>query len=310
MKDILIIGSTAMTYAGINQVIPKDLDLVMTYDTYVSWIKSLHKKENVKVLKVVPLKSNKIHVVILNDEKIKNIEIEIAFKGSTAEELLYFPAWHKGTDVFLFESFNLFYASINTLLTLKLSHRYLKNSPHFLKTMRDIHKLRAANAFVEEVEWFKRREAETYDYSHPSLNVNKNEFFKNETYNKYDHDDLHEAIKIGNYPAYKDILSDNAQVKCDKTKWDNLSDYKKLNCALEECYVLALERSLIPNDFKTNPKKAFETALIKVCTSITSGWFREWCWENYDYILENYEDFYLNKFHEALKSGKIKLHQQ
>ena len=41
-------------------------------------------------------------------------------------------------------------------------------------------------------------------------------------------------------------------------------------------------------------------ALMKVCTSITSGWFREYAWENYDKVLDLYnelgEDDYVQRF--------------
>jgi hypothetical protein len=68
---------------------------------------------------------------------------------------------------------------------------------------------------------------------------------------------------------------------------------------------LTLERGLIPNNFETDPKKTFEIALKKVCTSITSGWFREWCWNNYNFILENYNEEFVDKFKVALEAGRI-----
>jgi len=44
----------------------------------------------------------------------------------------------------------------------------------------------------------------------------------------------------------------------------------------------------------------FEMALMKVCTSITSGWFREYAWENYQKVLDLYdslgEDDYVKRF--------------
>jgi hypothetical protein len=131
-------------------------------------------------------------------------------------------------------------------------------------------------------------------------------FFKDETYNFYQHDDIHESVKIGEQPAYKMIIEEGQQVKCSLDKWNTLTEQQRLHCALEECYVLSLERGLIPNEFKTDPKKTFDIALVKVCTSITSGWFREWCWRNYDLIKENYNEDYCIKFKNALELNLIR----
>ena len=46
-------------------------------------------------------------------------------------------------------------------------------------------------------------------------------------------------------------------------------------------------------------------ALEKVCTSITSGWFREFAWENFDVVTNLYNDDYITKFTNAMKDGII-----
>ena len=42
-------------------------------------------------------------------------------------------------------------------------------------------------------------------------------------------------------------------------------------------------------------------ALEKVCTSITSGWFREYAWENYHRVVHMYKTLgvndYIDRFH-------------
>ena len=79
----------------------------------------------------------------------------------------------------------------------------------------------------------------------------------------------------------------------------------------EEACVLALERSMIPFDFKPNPHKSFATALEKVATSITSGFFREYAYRNYHAVLNLYNasgrDQYVAKFLKALEAGKIEV---
>lgn len=189
--------------------------------------------------------------------------------------------------------------------TLKMSHRYLKNSPSFLKTMRDIRNLRAAGRDkIVDADFFKAREAATYDYGHPKLNVDKGAFFKDDVPYVYDHDTLHEAVAHLERPAYTFYMKDGAQVMTDKAKFFTLPLHVRLLGVLEESYVLALERSVIPH--KSDPEKAFMMALSKVCTSITSGWFREYAWENYEAVRALYNGAYVDKFEAALAAGRIK----
>jgi hypothetical protein len=196
----------------------------------------------------------------------------------------------------------------------KLSHRYLKNSPHFKKTMDDILQLRSRGWFPAKLpesshyfEWFKKREKETLSYKHPDLTVKKDDFFRKDTGVDYvfDHDTIHEAVAVQGKPAYTNYLADGATVKTDKTKFFSLPLEQQLLGPLEESYVLALERHQIPNDFKPDRRKSFEIALMKVCTSITSGWFREFAWENHAAILALYNENYVDKFKSALEAGKI-----
>lgn len=190
---------------------------------------------------------------------------------------------------------------------MKETHKYRKNSPHFMKTMQD-------NCFLKTIkdidglkvkfkEFYDTRYKETYDYNHPNLNQNKQEFFTDEIPYVFDHDtDLHEAVKHLDKPAYRYYMQAGAEVMCDKEKFSNLSEFVRLLGVLEESYVLALERSVIP--YCTDPKKAFDIALEKVCTSITSGWFREFAWNNYYKVQSMYHESYVEKF----KNHVIKLH--
>ncbi len=80
----------------------------------------------------------------------------------------------------------------------------------------------------------------------------------------------------------------------------------RLAGVLEESYVLALERSQVPFKGKLAPKTSFMIALEKVCTSITSGWFREYAWENYNKVLALYDPNYVKKFWEAVDNEVVK----
>ena len=70
--------------------------------------------------------------------------------------------------------------------------------------------------------------------------------------------------------------------------------------------MLACERSLIPHPGKMTPKQAWTFALSKVCSSITSGWFREFAYENIFEVMKSYPENYWDKFQQAAKEGKVR----
>ncbi len=288
---MLIVGSEALKqHIDINRI-PRDIDIIGTYDEVSDYVNTI-----VGGLKEArPFAKGKKYLFRKGDTIV---EAEIAWPGSLAEEFLNLS--HDG------RYFRPGYATLIQLYTLKLSHRYLRNSPHFRKTMQDIQLMRDAGAEIQfhMLDWFRRRELETYDYGHPSLNVKKGDFFKGDGIDYvYDHDSIHKAMKHQEFPAYTYFKS--GEVKVSKAMFDNM-DYKlQLNSVLEESYVLALERSQIPYP-DTAPKRSFLIALEKVCTSITSGWWREFAWEHYDDVLKMYNEKYVSKFWNGVRDGIVK----
>lgn len=296
---IVTIGSVALRYWIKDFPVGKDIDLMMSYDDYVLFCKSLGSD----VVSHYPI-SNGNKFVIKTSFKI--YEIEIAWENSTAEKFMNLVEADPNSVKI---SETEFIPSVEALYTLKMSHRYLRNSPHFIKTLRHIKWMREEYYCVIShtyYDWYNSRMAETYNYSHPSLNTTKNDFFKEETFYVYDHDDIHMSIKIGDVPAYTRILANDSPVNCDYNKFCALEEEYKLACAVEECYTLALERCLIPNTFSVDTLATFKIALMKVCTSVTSGWFREWCWENHDMILRSYNPSFVQKFQSSLEAGSIR----
>lgn len=312
---MLIIGSHAMQakLQGLTELRhPRDIDLIGRWDEVQTMISAFNKTW---IVEARPFAEGKKYVLKLRDGRI--FEYEIAWPGTTAEWLIRLveedresvgivghPTFH---DVVV--------PSLDILYALKLSHRYLKNSPHFLKTMQDIHKMRSFDATlrIEHVEWFKARQKETYNYGHPSLMVKKGDFFKGDGVSYvYDHDDIHVTMAhLKNHlglvsPAYRFYMKDGAEVDCDKNKFFYVNEEVRLLGVLEETQVLALERSQIPFKGKVEPKASFDMALMKVCTSITSGWFREFAWESYDKVQSMYEEDYVDRFWSAVDSGLVR----
>jgi len=140
----------------------------------------------------------------------------------------------------------------------------------------------------------------------------KDDFFKTDGVDYvYDHDSIHRSVAVEAVPAYTKYMKDGAEVNCDKQKFLSLPEHIKIYGVYEEACVLAIERSLAPIPLAMTPEQAFKYALMKVCTSITSGWFREYAWENHDKVLEfaqSTEFSFWGRFNSDLQKGLILKH--
>ncbi len=298
---MLVIGSKALEYHGIKfdhrDFNPNEIDLICTEDEHNLLLN--------KAEKIIIQQGNKPIAPVINGVIH---DCEIVKPGSVAEVL-----W----ETFCGDSSHVveYYMEPQWIYFLKMSHRFLKNSPHFYKTMQDIRAMREMgigfpkDPIVKQL--FKQREEETYTYNHPNLKQNKSNFFETPGVEyKYDHDSLHEAVAIYGDPAYTYYKEDKAEVYCSEEKFNLCPLTIRLAGVVEESMVLALERCLVPYDWNTEPSEAFRMALEKVCTSITSGWFREFSWENYEESLEMFDNiggaiYIRSRFYEGVKQGII-----
>jgi len=305
-RRVVVIGSEALKYY-VDGIEPKDLDLVGTYDEAVGFRKAF------KATTFYPINGGS--TIFMKNGEGRICEFEIAWEGSRADKLIKF-LMKDDWAMFSPESYEAWVPGMDVLYLLKMSHRFLKDSPHFLKTMRDIQMMRKLGCRIrpEHQAFYEERMRDTYTYKHPKLGVGKGEFFDGAmtgVEQKYDHDSLHEAVAIGDRPAYEYFKPCFSEVMCSKELFDASSDYVKLCAVAEESYVLALERSLIPYPNGKTPEEAFKMALMKVCTSITSGWFREWAWEHYDevsaFAADIWWDWYVEQFDIGVKDGTVKL---
>lgn len=283
----VVIGSLAMNKRLGNVRNPKDYDIICSKsdaDVFVEQMKTVGKFEMVNA-------SDKKYLCKLNDT---HYEFEFAEMSESGKRILDYVKNDENT----IKQNDFLFPSLDFLYMLKMSHRF-KGSPHFLKNMNDIHLMRKNGAKIEGnlVELLKVREKDTYVKKGPSLNKNKDNFFYGDGVNYiYDHDWLHTVVKHLDRPAYTFFQKDGHEVLSDKNKFFALPEEIKRYAVLEEAYVLALERSQIPYDLKPNRKKSFLIALEKISTVTTSGWFREYCWENYYEVLKMYSDNYVDKY--------------
>lgn len=305
---ICVIGSHAINHQlhklkGFRYRKPMDIDIVADHDEAVAFAK----KNMIEITEQYP--SAKGGKLIFKSKSsvipFSNImEAELTLEGSTAKDL-YNIILNDPETMYID---GIAYASLDVCYMLKMSHRYVKNSSHFLKTMKDIHNLRKFGAKIrkEHKEFYKARMNATYWYKHPKLNKSKSDFFNGDgvTY-LYDHDEIHESVKIDSAPAYTNFQSDNAEVMCDMKKFFELPEQIRLNAVYEESCVLALERSIIP--FGTDYERAFVMALEKVCTSITSGKFREYAWENYYTVRDMFNPETFDRFFEHVANDQVKM---
>lgn len=301
---LILIGSSALDHHIELGRKPVDTDIICSYDEAIQ--RFGHYSE------IFPI--NKGKKLVFKDHETKSIiEAEITWPDSSAEWLASLIILDSKTIVKFDHrlSEKCIIPNFDVLYTLKMSHRYLRNSPHFLKTMRDIQLLRKLGCKdIPDLykEWYKARVKETYWYKHPNLKTSKDAFFKDDVSYIYDHDDIHRSVAHLEKPAYEYYQVDNEEVLCSKDKFYSVDESIRLYGVLEEAYVLALERHQIPNNFQPDEDESFKIALMKVCTSITSGWFREFAWENYDNVMSMHAiDYcYVAMFQKALKDGKVR----
>lgn len=138
---------------------------------------------------------------------------------------------------------------------------------------------------------------------------------KNYVTSYYVHDDMHKAIALMHQgdPIYEKILADGAEVETDPNLWKQLTVQQKIWAVLEEVYVIALERKVIPQLFEggyryedadtllMTKKEAFDWALMRVCTTLCDGFFREFAVRAYDEIQKQYNPEYVELFFKNIR---------
>lgn len=305
---LALLGSKALAFHCTLNREPLDTDLLGTYDDCVAYIKELGKRE--RIIANYPA-SGGTKIIVKTDKQI--YEFEVAWPDSNAETLLRIIMKEKGWYRKNVEKFGgphviLVIPALDVLYALKMSHRYRKDSPHFKKTLDDILLMRKLGAKIrpEHEEWLKWRERETYTNALPKLNQSRKDFFDNSnSIYTLNHDCIHEAVKHLDRPAYEYYKPDTAEVMTSKEMFFACSEEVRLYGALEEVMVLSLERSIYPFP-NVDRRWAFDMAHMKLATSISSGWFREFVWENYYKVQAMYSEAYVDRFYTALYNGRIK----
>lgn len=168
-------------------------------------------------------------------------------------------------------------ATPDELYTLKISHAFWEvNGPQgWNKHASDIVFLSRKGAqFVRPLYdivlpiWKER-----YRRNPTNLNQNAASFFADAVVRKYDHDSLHESVAYGDQPLYESLLREGSDVAIDNAKFWAMEHETQIKVVREEVYATALERILIPADYKKSPRSAYAWALRRTATSLFKG---EW----------------------------------
>lgn len=204
------------------------------------------------------------------------------------------PFWHesfRGTQLDRND-----FASINELYTIKVSHAYweLKNGSwdkHMLDMM-----LLKANGAVLDMELHKILYpvwVELHGKKKMNLAQAAGDFFDDAVVRIYDHDSIHDSVAFNDRPLYERILKDGETVDIDPRKlWDGMTFADQVLLFREEIAATALERWMIPTNYRFSPGLAYKLALKKTITSLTKG-------RSARFIVDNFNQFY--KPHDYMK---------
>lgn len=295
---MLVIGSRALKQHFLNpnwRKFNEDLDLMCTF------------KEMQNFCTMYSLKPKELKEYVWNVQTPVwgQVEFELTEKSESAKEYI---------NVCNASSFDLNYAPIEVLYSIKRSHRHYPRA--FDKHILDYCNLRKAVNYTDTLEYItKIREAETEKregkLKTPSLNKKTSEFFDDSVSNQvFVHDDIHRIMAHKPLPMYEYIKVNTNKVICSKEKFNALLPEEKIWCVLEEAYVIALERAIIPMMYQgkalATSERAFKWALMRICTTLTSGWFREFATDNYLTILEQHDIMFVQHFLKAVDDGRIK----
>lgn len=186
------------------------------------------------------------------------------------------------------------WATLDELYTIKVSHAQwdLKNNS-WNKHVYDIVQLKRAGA-VLDLELHKmlyKVWEQTHGKKVMDLDQDKSAFFDDAVRRTYDHDSLHDSVAYGEHPIYTKVLKDGAEVDIDMKKMKALSLHEFVLLIKEEVFVTALERIVVPRNYKVSSKASYWWALRRTCTSLTKGWTARTIMDNFELFIEPDTDY-------------------
>ncbi|CAG8628368.1 uncharacterized protein OCT59_019114 [Rhizophagus irregularis] len=143
---------------------------------------------------------------------------------------------------------------------------------------------------------------------HINLNMSNDDFLENEdnlfVQKCIPREDLHELVKYGDHPIYQGLRDGQSKALIKKFLFEKLDYQTKINCIKEEAMVIALERYLIPMISK-DQENSYKLALVRICTTLTKVWFRQFAIDNYP-RLSNLDKDLLSIAHNIIEKFPVK----
>lgn len=302
---MLIVGSKGLLYnfPDMEREV-NDIDIISSRENALKLVNTLNP---VKVI-------DKDNIIILKDIRNKSdifttntVEILISDNSQALRMYLQYDNYH----------IDIKFASKEVLYSMKKSHI---NFPGlFKKHISDYYFLNNHFNGIDILEnitkiHYKETEGRIGQLKTPSLNKPVKDFFKqSDGYVKsyFIHDDIHKAVShYNNTPLYLNMQKDTTIAMCNKDMWDKFTYEDKCKCILEEAYVISLERKILPSLFNkakwVSSKDAFDWSLMRICTNLCSGWFRQFATDNYYNILKYFNELYVDEFLVKYNNGDIK----
>jgi hypothetical protein len=205
------------------------------------------------------------------------------------------------------------YAPLEVLYSLKLSHRYYPRNFKKHALDRAMLKHLLGSDALSDITTMRLKETEERigKLKTPSLDKTAEDFFNDRVSNKlFVHDEIHAVMAHREKPMFEYYKKDASKVACSREKFEALPREARVQGVLEEAYVIALERMILPMIFMqgrpSTASEAFDWALMRICTNLCSGWFREFANSNYRLIWLSRNEYYVEDFLKAFQEGKIR----
>ena len=317
---MIVIGSRAL-YKNNSLLISKerfdksDIDVIMSTEDFNLWCKNF--KNN--IVQLVPKRIGKYFAKIKRNNEVYLFEIELREESKSTAFLLD-NINDVCSDTYIDNLGTKWNCLKNEYLSLtKQSHLHFPI--HFEKNINDYHILKnhlgdfLIDEKMKKYSKLRTEEAEKrFREKHrtPKLNVTNEDFFKISgvsTGRIYVHDDLHEVVKHFDKPVYEMMKNEDKKhlAWCDKDMFNNLPYDHRIKCVQEEAYVIALERYIIPKNMKYwDAYWCYKRSLRRICTTLCSGFFREFAIHHYVDIVNAYDEEFLDKFHHSVSNKTLK----
>lgn len=313
---MILIGSRALGFNfDLGERLDKaDYDVIMSIDDFNKWVKD----NNQFIHSLIPRGENKYKAIVWKDDKKTQYEIELGFNGTSSSFLL--ENIFAVTDSLGMGAFNELYRVLTPEYQLLTKKSHIVYPVHWEKNIKDYHLLRS---ILEDRVWYVNKTMHEYyklrsneakerfkKFKTPKLNISTEDFFSSKLNvpHYFVHDDIHKIMAHDVEPMYSKMQPDPKMAWCSKDMFFNLTYQQRVQCVQEEAYVIALERYIIPQvEGSEDHFECYHRALKRICTTLCSGWFREFAYESYPKLVEWYDPNFVQKFCDNVKLGNIKV---